>query len=198
MRTLRRHRVKIAIAAFAAALVAFIAIFVESYNSGNDSAAPTLGPTGALPTTTAVSSPSATKSTSASSKPKRTLTGFPSGGVTNFTFPNGQSFTGGNTDFFKFQNQHLVQLRVFSAGNVQLIRVGWLAPESYDAPYGDLKSLASPWSLTLHSSGDKYHAALFVGTDNTGNPVTCQIYVDGKLKDSQTARFPGAHQVCVG
>ena len=191
MRFLRKNRVKIAAAALVVGVVTLITLFVRAYNHGTNSAAPTFGPTISLPADT----PSA--SASSSIKPRKTISGIPSGGVTKYTFPNGQTYSVGDPNFFKFQNQHLVELRVFSAGNVQLIRVGWLAPESYDAPYGDLHNLASPWSLTLHSSGSKYHAALFVGTDRTGNPVTCQIFVDGVLKDEQTARYPGAHQVCV-
>lgn len=194
MRFLRKNRVKIAAAALVVGLVTLITLFVRAYNGSNKSgAAPTFGPTISLPADTGSVSPSP----STSITPRRTISGIPSGGVTKYTFPNGQTYVAGDPNFFKFQNQHLVELRVFSAGNVQLIRVGWLAPESYDAPYGDLRGLASPWSLTLHSSGTKYHAALFVGTDRTGNPVTCQIYVDGVLKDQQTARYPGAHQVCV-
>src|SRR4051812_6464870 len=140
MRTLRIHRLKIAAAALVVALVAFIVVFVRSYSSGTDSAAPKLGPSTssfAPPTDT-----SPTDSTSAS--PGKSGSGVPSGGVTDFTFPNGLKYTGGSTDFFRFQKQHIVVLKVFSEGNAQLIRVGWLAPESYDAPYGDMKQLASP------------------------------------------------------
>lgn len=184
---------KIAIAAFVVAIVAFIGVFVRSYNSGGNSAAPTLGPT-----TSGFTPGVPTDSTSATKKPTTTASGIPKGGVTKFTFPNGQSYAGGSTDFFRFQKQHIVELRVFSQGNAQLIRVSWLAPESYDAPYGDMHKLASPWSLTLHSSGDQYHAALFVGTDASGNDVTCQIFVDGKLKQSLTAQYSFSRQTCIG
>lgn len=191
MRTLRNNRVKIGVAALVVAIIAFIGLFVRAYNNDSTSAAPTFGP----PTST-IDIPSA--SSSASAKPKPSTK--PSGDLANYTFPNGVRYTGGDTAFFRFQNQHTVLLRVFSSGNVQLIRVGWLAPESYDAPYGDMRNLASPWSLTLHSSGDKYHAALFVGTARENNPpaVTCEIYIDGKLVDRKTAQYYGSRQVCVG
>lgn len=185
---------KIAAAVAIVALVAFIGLFIRSYNSGTDSAAPKLGPT-----TSGFTPPVDTSSTSASpSASKASGTGLPRGGVTAFTFPNGLSYTAGDPNFFRFQKQHIVVLKVFSAGNVPLIRVGWLAPESYDAPYGDVKGTGSPWSLTLHSSGDKYHAALFIGTDATGNPVTCEIFVDGVLKAKLSAEHDYARQTCVG
>ena len=194
MLTLRRHRLKIAAAVLVVALVVLVGLFIRSYNSGTDSAAPTLGPT------TSGFTPSIDNSSSASptASPKSSGSGLPSGGVTAFTFPNGLSYTAGDPNFFRFQKQHIVVLKVFSNGNVPLIRVGWLAPESYDAPYGDIKGVSSPWSLTLHSSGDKYHAALFIGTDATGNPVTCEIYVDGVLKDRLSAEHDYARQTCVG
>lgn len=194
MRFLRKNRVKIAAAALVVGVVTLMALFIRAYNGGTTSAAPTFGPTTGLSTDSA----SADASSSSSAKPRSTATGIPGGGVTKYTFPNGQTYVAGDPGFFKFQNQHIVELRVFSGGNVRLIRVGWLAPESYDAPYGDERGLSSPWSITLHSSGTKYHAALFVGTDASGNPVTCQIFVDGVLKDQQTAHYPGARQVCVG
>jgi hypothetical protein len=173
-------------------LAAFIALFVRSYDSS--------GPEGSAPpaaqSTPTLSIPALSSSASASPTGKSGST--KSGSVINYTFPNGLHYTGGDTSFFRFAPQHLVVLRVFSAGNVNLIRIGWLAPESYDAPYGDIKNIASPWSLTLHSSGDKYHAALFVGTDASGNPVTCQIVVDGVVKQTLTAEHPFARQTCVG
>lgn len=198
MLTLREHRWKIAIAAVVVVLVALIGLFIRDYNSGSDSSAPKVGPSSGGFTPTVDTRTATASSTSASASPGASGSGVPKGGVKGFTFPNGLSYTGGDPNFFRFQKQHIVLLRVFSAGNAQLIRVGWLAPESYDAPYGDTKGLASPWSLTLHSSGEKYHAALFIGTDSSGNPVTCEIYVDGVLKDRLRAEHPFARQTCVG
>ena len=196
MLTLRRHRWKIAITVVVVALIAAIGLFIRSYNSGTDSAAPKVGPT----TSGFTPSIDSTSSTSAAPSPTASGTGIPKGGVTAFTFPNGLSYTAGDPNFFRFQSQHTVVLRVYSTGNVQLIRIGWLAPESYDAPYGDIRNIASPWELTLHSSGTKYHAALFVGTARENDPpaVACEIYVDGKLADGKTAQYYGSRQVCVG
>lgn len=189
MRALRKHRTKAIVAAVAVLLVAFIGLFIRSYHDS--------GPVGSAPpiangSTTSI--PELSSSASGSAKPKSST----SPSVINYTFPNGVHYTGGDTSFFRFGPQHIVVLKVYSAGNVQLIRVGWLAPESYDAPYGDIHHVGSPWSLTLHSSGDKYHAALFVGTDATANPVTCEIWVDGTLKQRLTANHVYARQVCVG
>jgi hypothetical protein len=191
-RQLRRHRTKAIVAAVVVVLIAFIGLFIRSYHDS--------GPVGKAPnaigSTTSVPelSPSASDSSSASSKPS----GSPTGSILNYTFPNGMHYTGGDTSFFRFAPQHIVVLNVYSHGNVPLIRVGWLAPESYDAPYGDIRHVGSPWSLTLHSSGDKYHAALFIGTDASANPVTCEIWVDGQLKQRLTAEHVYARQVCVG
>lgn len=192
MRTLRNNRVTIGVAALVVAIIAFIGLFVRAYNHVDTSAAPTFGPT-----TNPVDVPSASSDASSSVAAKPKASRKPTGDLATYTFPNGTSYAGGDTAFFHFQTQHIVVLRVFSSGNVQLIRVAWLAPESYDAPYGDVRRLVSPWSLTLHSSGKTYHAALFVGTDASANPVTCEIYIDGVLKDRKTARYPFARQVCI-
>jgi hypothetical protein len=184
IRSLRRHRVAVVIAALAVVVVAAIALFVNAYNgSGSTRAAgPSDSPT-----------PS---SSSAVPSPTSTANAIPKGGVTDFTFPNGAHYTGGSFSFASFP-QHIVHLVVFNSWGKRLIRVGWVAPQSYDAPYGDLHNLPPSWSITFHSAGDKDRAALFVGTDATGAPVTCQIFVDGALVSQETTLGPYSRQICL-
>jgi hypothetical protein len=189
IRSLRRHRVAVVIAALAVVLIAAITLFVRAYN-GTGSTHSGAGP---LPSDTATPS---TTSIGASPSPTNTSNAIPKGGVTDYTFPNGLHYTGGSFAFANFP-QHIVRLVVFNSLGRRLIRVGWVAPQSYDAPYGDLKDLPPSWSITFHSAGDKDRAALFVGTDASGAPVTCQIFVDGALVSQQTTLGPYSRQICL-
>ena len=176
----------VVIAALTVVLIAAITLFVRAYDhTGSTGSA---GGPSVFPTTSGTSTPSAT--------PSPTTDPIPKGGVTGYTFPGGLHYTGGSFAFKSFP-QHIVRLVVFNHLGQRLIRVGWVAPQSYDAPYGDLRNLPPSWTITFHSVGSKDRAALFIGTDASGSPVTCQIFIDGQLESEQTTLGPYSRQVCL-
>jgi hypothetical protein len=184
--------VAVVIAALAVVLVAAITLFVRAYNhTGSTTSAGGSGASSFSP-----DNPTPADSGSGSATPSPSADPIPKGGVTNYTFPGGLHYTGGSFAFSSLP-QHIVRLVVFNHDGRGLIRVGWVAPQSYDAPYGDLRNLPPTWSITFHSVGDKDRAALFVGTDASGSPVTCQIYIDGRLESTQTTLGPYSRQVCL-
>lgn len=88
---------------------------------------------------------------------------------------------------------------VMAASSSQAIsRVGYLAPTSPDASYGDVYGVGRSWSVSTTVTGRPYYAAVFIQANAAGTPITCTISINGSVVDSRTTRGAYGRQVCVG
>jgi hypothetical protein len=199
-----RHNPKVAAATGSLALLLVIALiwfFVrgggpvdEPSVLGDPLPSATTTPLKPLPTLTAVPTPGASPSTSIDQKVAQAMAGIgKAGSGTNgsLSMPGLQ----GNS-ISKTLPRHELLLLVHSEGKIGT--VGWVIPTTSGKTSGVDKNVGSHWRHATRVYGDPDYAQIWLQAGFPGTPITCEIWVDGKLREKKSTEGPYGQLLCQG
>lgn len=76
--------------------------------------------------------------------------------------------------------------------------VGYIVPTSVEAYSGIKKHVGRSWRLRTTVYGSPDYAQIYLQAGWPGYPITCEIWVDGKLREKKSTEGPYGQLLCQG